>query len=356
MRTPWGRLRDLDLNDHGIAEKIIFADKHQLVEGLVAECLFDQIAQKMKSTSDSHVLPLDVETIIVDTNRASERWLAFVWARSKTAGLGRYLLALERGFVPYLLEYDPMAGFSAIKRENGRSVSAAEPLTSLMVRLSDGAYQPFTVSASVRDEMRQKQAFWGYISSYYGARIGYEIVLPRLLINCGIQPYFRRVDDQVWLLEVKHKFPKELPAKGNWPTLRFGINDGELALIDRLAEFGIRCLHTILVKPYWSKEIGSTYLLSDLSLRERAAMIAIDLNRNVIKAMMAGRAGKSGAHTTIDGRSSMNFRMLSACSFRDMGVLSDRPEDLAREMIRLMRDEPGPQVREEHLQALRCPA
>ena len=162
------------------------------------------------------------------------------------------------------------------------------------------------------------------------------------------------VDDQVWLLEVKHKFPKELPPKGNWPTLRFGVNDGELAVIDRLAEFGIRCLHTILVKPYWSKEIGSTYLLNDLSLRSKAAMIAVDLNREVIKTMMAGRAGKSGAHTTIDGRSGMNFRMLPARSFRDMGVLSDPLEDIAREMVRVMTAGTGTALREERLQSLRC--
>lgn len=362
MRTPWGNLRDLDLSDHALAEKIIFADKHQLVEGLVVESLFDQIAQKIPSTEDSQVFPLDVETIIVDTNKTSERWLAFVWARNKTTGLGRYLLALEQGFVPYLLEYDPSNGFVATKRENGKSVTAPEALAVLMERLSDQAYKPFFVSESVRDEMRQKQAFWGVISSYYGARISLEIVLPRILINCGIQPYFRRVwnldrmllvNNQLWLLEIKHKFPQELPPKGTWPTLRFGINDGELAVIDRLAECGIRCLHTILVKPYWSKEIGSTYLLSDLSLREKAAMIAIDLSRKVIEIMRAGRAGKSGAHTTIDGRSAMSFRLHPARNFRDIGVLSDSPEDIAKKMAGVMNAMPGPLVLESHLQALR---
>ncbi len=83
-------------------------------------------------------------------------------------------------------------------------------------------------------------------------------------------------------------------------------------------------------------------------------MIAIDLNREVIRVMMNGRAGKSGAHTTIDGRSGMNFRMLPAKSFRNMGVLSDRPEDLALAMVRVMNAELVPLIREEQLQALRC--
>lgn len=363
MQTPWGNICDIDLMDHSIAEKIISADKHQLVEGLVVECLFDQIAQKVPTSTNGKIIPLDVETIIVDTNRASDRWIALVWARTKTEGLGRYFLALEKGFVPYLLEYDPGAGFFATKRQNGRSVGQPESLSILMEKLSETKYKPFLVNATVRDETRQKQAFWGFISNYYGSKIDSQVVLPRLLINCGVQPYFRRVwnldraflvEDQVWLLEVKHKFPMELPQKLDYPTLRFGINEGELSVIGRLADAGIRCLHTVLVKPYWSKRIGSMYLLNNLALRESTALIAVDLDQKTVKKMMAGSAGISGAHTTITGEFEIKYRTLAAKSFRDLGVLSDRPENIAKKMIAVMTSDPPPLVQEKRLQALRA--
>jgi hypothetical protein len=364
MQTPWGNLREIDLNDHSTAEKIISADKHRLVEGLVAECIFDQIFQKVPASSDCKILPLDVETIIVDTNNTSERWIALVWARTKTEGLGRYLLALERGFVPYLLEYDPLNGFSATKRENGRSSAQLENLADLMERLSGGAYTEFTVNASVRDETRQKQAFWGHVSNYYGNRVGHQIVLPRLLLNCGVQPYFRRVwnldrmllvDDQVWMLEVKHKFPMELPPKNDYPTLRFGINEGELGIIDKLVNCGIRCLHTVLVKPFWSTEAGPMYLLNDLASREKTALVAAVLDQTTVGKMMAGRSGKAAAHTSINGESKIKYRSLPARSFKDLGVLSDAPENIAKKIVSTMKGESVSFVHEAHLLKLRCP-
>ncbi|MNM99340.1 hypothetical protein D3C81_1118950 [compost metagenome] len=59
------------------------------------------------------------------------------------------------------------------------------------------------------------------------------------------------------------------------------------------------------------------------------------------------------AVTAIDGRSAINFRMYPAQNFRDIGVLSDSPEDIARKMIRVMNAIPGPLVLESHLQELR---
>lgn len=44
MKTPWGNLGELDLDNDSTAELILSADKHTLLEGLIVESLFDQIA------------------------------------------------------------------------------------------------------------------------------------------------------------------------------------------------------------------------------------------------------------------------------------------------------------------------
>ncbi|PRP69183.1 hypothetical protein BUE93_18590 [Chromobacterium amazonense] len=56
METPWGQLGSLDLADHELAADILSADKHQLVEGLVVECLFDQIVANVPAVSGQNVI------------------------------------------------------------------------------------------------------------------------------------------------------------------------------------------------------------------------------------------------------------------------------------------------------------
>lgn len=337
MHTPWGSLAELDLADHDLAARILAADKHQLIEGLVVECLFDQIVSGIPSAS-AEMLPLDVETVIVDTSRVTGRWVAFVWARTKRAGLGRYLRGLGKGFETYVL--DLRGGtFLAAKIHDGHRVTDYRPLATLMHALSGGRYTPFEVDTSVRDTNRQRQAFWGFLSEYYGKDLADRIVLPRLLINCAIQPYFRSLwnldrafvsGDDVWLFEIKHKFPF------NQNGLHFGINNGELRMLNRLAASGIRCLHTILAKPFWSKDVGSMYLLNDLEMRTRAGLIAKVLDARQTAAILRGAAGTSGAHTSINGTSSLKFKSIPASDFCRLGVLSDPPASLATHMIDVM--------------------
>ena len=356
MHTPWGPLAGLDLSGHDLAERILAADKHQLAEGLVVECLFDQIVSSIPATS-AQVLALDVETVIVDPRRNIGRWLAFVWARTKSSGLGRYLCALGKGFDTYLLEFSAGA-FHAARMEEGRRVSDYQPLPALMSTLSGGRYTPFQVDTSVRDTNRQRQAFWGFLSEYYGKNLGERVVLPRLLINCAIQPYFRSVwnldrafvsGDRIWLFEIKHKFPMDRSSLG------FGINDGELRMLHRLAASGIGCLHTILAKPYWSKDVGSMYLLNDLAMRARAGLIAKVLDARETTAILKGAAGTSGTHTSINGASSLKFRTMPASGFSRLGVLSDAPASLAASMAGLMLGNRPPDVTDAWLRSLRAP-
>src|SRR5580765_6863255 len=54
------------------AAEILSSDKHQLVEGLVVECLFDQIVSSVPVASQD-VVALDVESVVVDTGRSIDR-------------------------------------------------------------------------------------------------------------------------------------------------------------------------------------------------------------------------------------------------------------------------------------------
>jgi hypothetical protein len=354
METPWGELGLLDLSDHELAAEILGADKHQLVEGLVVECLFDQIVAHVPAASGRNVLALDVDSVVVDTRREHERWLCFVWARGMTAGLGRYLMALERCLVPYLVTYEN-GEFMATRVRAGRRELAPRPLPELMLELSGGRVSPFRVQGSVKNRNRQRQAFWGFISDYYQQRLGERVVLARLLINCAIQPYFRSVwnldrvfvvDDDLWLFEIKHKFPMERNG------LHFGINDGELGMLDLLAGAGIRCLHTILVKPFWSKDVGSMYLLNDLHMRTQAAIIATVLDRAATARVMGRRSGRSGAHTSITGATGLSFKSMAATDFRVLGRLSDAPSEVAAKLFGVMAGEASEGVRDTWLRSL----
>ncbi|MFM7011401.1 MAG: hypothetical protein ACKO0Z_19085 [Betaproteobacteria bacterium] len=81
--------------------------------------------------------------------------------------------------------------------------------------------------------------------------------------------------------------------------LIFGLNNGEVTNFSLLADCGIRTLFSIMVKPKWSKTIGSLYMMTD--------------------------------HPTI------------------------RPSDLAAKMVEEMRGITSPRVRDEELKSLRMP-
>lgn len=332
MQTPWGDLGTLDLADHELCRTILAAEKHQLAEGLVVEGLFDQIFDDVPAHLEGAVL-LDADTAIVDTKRTGDRWHAFVWARSRQPGLGRYLRALEGRFRVWLVETDrPLTNFFVREYHPGRLGQEAWPLDRLMGELSGRPPFFVSVAADVRDAMRQQQSFWGYLSGQHGPALGERVILPRIFMNYGVQPWFRAVwnldrilvrGDEIWLLEIKHKFPFGRRA------LSFGLNAGELGVIARLGEAGIRCLHTIVVKPIWSKNVGSMYLLNDMRMRGRAALIGVDLNRSVIAGMMASGRGSTPGHTTFTGAGELEYYPLRAEAFSRVGVLSDPPSFLA---------------------------
>ena len=96
MRTPWGDLRDLDLSDKKLAEDILCGDKHQLVEGMVVECLFDQFLESLSAHMPS-VVALNVETTIAQPRRYGDKKIAIVWPREKVADDGSVLPGFQGG-------------------------------------------------------------------------------------------------------------------------------------------------------------------------------------------------------------------------------------------------------------------
>ena len=353
MQTPWGPLAQLDISDKSVCLKILQHDKHQLAEGLIVESLVDQIYRQMPATMPQARL-LDIETAVV---KARNDWHAFVWIRRETDGLGRFLLALEQRFRVWVVRTDsPLTTFTAYERRNGRPLAPPRPLEQIMSRLAGRAPEPPSVAGSVRDEHRQLASFWGYLQEHYGASLGERVVLPRLFMNFAIQPWFRSVwnldrilvdGERIWLLEIKHKFP--IPRA----PLTFGLNRGELDMIGRLGECGVSCFHTILVKPRWDKEAGSSYLINNLDQRDRALFVGTELDTATLHEMRTAGERRSAAHTTFSGSGSLGYLSLPATAFMKIGSFALPVPNLASALSGALNGQRLPGVTDAELRALR---
>ena len=348
MWTPLGPLDTLDLRDHDVCAELLAHDKHQLVEGMVFESVFDQYVAAMEAASSRTVraIPVETATVRLPTSGGGQpAYGAFVWAKKKTEGLGRFLQALEIHYRVWLVEWSAnRLGFTAAPVSDGRRTGPALPLDAVCANVSDRDAPGYeTVDRGVRNPQRIKQSVWGYLSSHYGDRLGTDVVLPRIFINWGVQPWFSggvwNLDrillhgNGLWHMEIKHKYPMDRDGK-----LSFGINDGELLQIDALLRCGLRSLHVVTVKPFWTKQAGSMYLLADLGARSRAAVLATELTADLIAAALQRKGGRSGADTSFDGRSSVAFRSFEASRFRRIGLLSDSADSVARGLVGHMSD------------------
>jgi len=361
MDTPWGPLADLDPANRELAFEILQSDKHQLLEGLVVENTFDQLVLPLTKATPKHFVPLDVATVVAQSDAGDHRYF-FVWSQSpKTAtGLGRYLLALSRLGVVYLVAYTGTT-FTAQCRPQGRSSSDIEPLHDLLRRLTGNNPSITDVDLTVRDRDRQMEAFWGYLSSTYpGRKLWDNVVLFRLLINHGIQPFFGAVwnldriclfDDQLWMLEVKHKYPFTSDRR-----LVVGLNDGELSLMNELERAGIQTLHALIVKPVWSKDVGSMYLHSDMTMRERAVVIGLVMNRDRIDRITGTRSGSSPSYTALTGRGQLSYKKIPVTEFGLLGAFSNGAQALSKNLEVLLEGGTLPAVTERLLQNARATA
>ena len=345
LTTPLGPLTDLDLLDHDTCALLLSHDKHQLIEGIVFESIFDQYIAAMRHASDGALRPVPIETAIVTlppSGPGAPDYAAFVWAKTRTQGLGRFLIALEKRYRVWLVDWQSESrSFLAAPISGGRLAGDPEPLGHVCAGVSKREPRSMLVAREVRDPYRTNQSVWGYLSSHYGDRLGTEVVLPRIFINWGIQPWFNGVwnldrmflyDEQLWHMEIKHKYPMEYAG-----TLCFGINDGELGQIANIVDCGLRSLHVVTVKPFWERQSGSMYLINDIEARSKASILTMELTQDTVSGAFRAEAARSTAHTSFTGRSSVPFRRFEAKAFRTAGTLSDPPVRIASAIVSQIR-------------------
>ncbi|MBL3575603.1 hypothetical protein JMK10_00225 [Rhodovulum sulfidophilum] len=357
MKTPIGNLKDINLADHEICAQVLSEDKHQLIEGLVFESYFDQFLMSLSEASGEQVKLVDVDTAVVSLPRNRRGLAAFVWARSKGDGLGRYLIALNRRMPVWLVSFSD-GEFFAAPFSNGEIQDVYRPLQVVAEEVSGRTEVLFDrIEAAVRDRKRINQSFWGYLSERHGDALGLNIVLPRIFLNWGIQPWFNHVwnvdrvflhGDQLWHFEIKHKYPME---RGQ--SLFFGINTGELRLMQNLVNCGLRSMHTLIVKPNWSKFAGSMYIQNDMRSRARAAVIGREMKSDAIDAALLSKGGVSSSDTTFTGTGSVTFRSFAANTFHRFGRLNDDYREVAGRIFQHMQTGDQPLCNDEDLFRLR---
>jgi len=358
MDTPWGPLASLDPDNRDLAFQILQSDKHQLLEGLVVENTFDQLVLPLTKATPQRFVPLDVATVVAHSDADGRRFI-FVWSQNPNAvtGLRRYLMALSRLGDVYLVTYSGTT-FMAQHRPQGLKSSDIKPLHDLLRRLTGNSPSISEVDLIVRDRDRQMTAFWGYLNTTYpGRKLWDNVVLFRLLINHGIQPFFSAVwnldriclfDGKLWMLEVKHKFPFVSNQR-----LVFGLNDGELSLMNELQRVDVQTLHALIVKPVWSKDVGSMYLHSDLTMREHAAVIGLVMNRDRIDRLTSSRSGSSPRHTVLTGRGRLSYKTIPAVDFTVLGAFSDGSQKLSANLATLLEGGALPAVTDDLLRSYR---
>jgi len=353
--TPWGPFSSLDQSSLELAHEILKRDKHQIVEGMVVERAFDQMLEHAASESNGSLQLLDLETFIVQSPKDASRLIAFVWFRDKQAGQKRYLDALAQVCTVYHLELinnDFHASQWTTKHSTPRK------LLSKLVREIGGAPRYGRVSAAVRDEQRQNTAIWGFLgASLSTEEFWQQLVTPRLLVNFLLQPFFvgtwniDRIclhENELWMLELKHKFPMH-------PGSDFGLNDGELRMMKLMLHAGIRAAHMIIVKPIRDKSVKPMYLFNNKRLRERAAVIGVEVTQQTAQFIQQQSLHRSGAHTTISGSGSIGYRNLPVSIFRKLGTYGDEGQKISPEILKLLSGKQAEEASAEWLATLMEP-
>lgn len=338
FETPLGPLSSLNLDSADTCMDVLSMDKHQIAEGMVVESLFDQIVKRIPPQVGGAVHVLDVETFVASGKGSM---YAFVWWREAGLGLGRYLKALENKFTVFGVRLDPQNScFEVCSISGGKRSSMWEPLHDFLAQMGLKKQEPYVVSDDVRDRKRQLSAFWGYLMQTHGARLKERVALPRILVNWGIQPWFKHVwnidrvmveGNRIWVLEVKHKYPFRRDG-----ALFFGLNNGEARLLDLLHQCGISCVHAVVVKPSWGKDAGSMYLINDYEAKRRAMLVGLVVDERCVDQIRAASTGRSGAYTSVTGSSQLTYKFLPVTWFTPLASLAD-PDASALRLVALMR-------------------
>lgn len=354
--TPWGPFNSLDRSSLDLGHRILKRDKHQIVEGMVVERAFDQMLEHAAAQSNGALELLDLETFIVRSPKNGSGLIAFVWFRGRQPGQKRYLDALATVCTVYRLELindDFHASQWTTRHVTPRM------LLSKLVREIGGKPRYGQVAAAVRDEQRQNTAIWGFLgASLSTEEFWQQLVIPRLLANFLLQPFFvgtwnlDRIclyENDLWMLELKHKFPMH-------PGSNFGLNDGELQMMKLMLRAGLRAAHMIIVKPIRDKSVKPMYLFNDRQLRERAAVIGVEVTKQRAEEIQQAPLRRSGAHTTISGSGTVAYRNLAVSMFCRLGTYGDQGQKISPEILKLLSGREVEDASAEWLAELMAPA
>lgn len=343
LLTPFGPLKDIPLDDvDQLKEILVRSDKSRMLEGLVIEAVFNDYLSKL-SGQGIEVLPISlVRTLTVKSQPNSRQkyvnsW--WVWDRSKNGRAATELRVLLAPRSPEEFLFD--CYYNEAERDFFMEWGGIQniPIQSYMLEKRGQSEPQFRIpSESVIDEHRSQQAFWAGISSQYSDdRLFRNVVLYRLFKNCAIQPFFDGVwdidslaqlpDGKLIQLEVKHKYPRVERSNGN---LSFGINNGQLSVMLDLAQRGIKTLHMIMVKPIWSKDYGTGYLLNRIGDRKNVLFLAKLLDENTLRQIQSRQPYQTGEEQSFTGTTGQKARYVDVSEFQFLGTLDDPVEYVAR--------------------------
>ncbi|WP_158791500.1 hypothetical protein [Granulicella sp. L60] len=336
LPTPFGELSSIDINERATQQDILFYDKHQLLEGLVAENHVDQILEKTVQ-DEERLVRLNVTSVLAGSSKSQKRYVLVLDQGCEPDLLRAYLSQLTKRFIVKLVRYDEAArDFVTHPGKYVEDVALDGSYGNLVKALNrNPVFIP--IAEAIKDPTRQKQGFWGQLVGAYGDRLGTDVVLPRIFKNFAIQPYFDRgvwdIDRVFWdaqsrlfsVFEVKHKFPS---GSGKYP-LSFGINVGSVGMLLDLAEAGFRCFHTIMVKPYWNKGVSVTFLFNNLEARKHVLFCGKNFDRNEFLQLSQKKAYSAPSDTSLTGSNTLPFVFFDAVSLFRIGLLDD--PDLSRQ-------------------------
>ncbi|MBV7548301.1 hypothetical protein KW849_18625 [Pseudomonas sp. PDM26] len=342
LLTTFGPLRDIPLdNIEQLKEILVRSDKSRMLEGLVIEAVFNEYLGKLVAQGID-VLPVSLVRTLTVKEKPQKKFVNswWVWDHSETGQAAAdlcHLLAPSSGQGEFLFDcyYDEMSRDFFIKKW-GEQTNI--PIQSFMLEKRRHSAPRFRIpSKSVIDENRSQQAFWAGIFSHYSDDLFKHVVLHRLFKNCAIQPFFdgvwdidslaRLPDNSLMQLEVKHKFPH---IERNSGKLSFGINNGQLQVMQDLARRGIKTLHMIMVKPIWNKNLGTGYLLNRIGDRKNVLLLAKVLDAGTLRQIRSRQSWQTGAEQSFTGEDEQKARYVGASEFQLLGTLDDPVDAVAR--------------------------
>jgi len=342
LLTPFGPLHDIPLdNIDQLKEILVRSDKSRMLEGLVIEAVFNEYLGKLFDQGIK-VLPVSLVRTLTVKRKTRTRFVNSWWVWDHSGG-HQAAMDLYRRLAPasnrdeFLFDcyYDETVRDFFIKEWRGQTDI---PIQSFMLEKRGYSAPEFRIpSQSVIDEKRSQQAFWSGISSHYSEDLFKHVVLHRLFKNCAIQPFFdgvwdidslaRLPDNALIQLEVKHKFPR---IEKDTERLSFGINNGQLQVMQDLARRGIKTLHMIMVKPIWNKNLGTGYLLNRIGQRKNVLLLAKLLDAETLRQIRSRPSWQTGAEQSFTGKDGQKARYVGASEFQLLGTLDDPVDDVAK--------------------------